>query len=236
MLLPLGVNSSQIFCHCGDLLPAVWSFLHLAVSWRIAVAAGWRQLLLLEICCCCCWELPFFHRFCYCCGSGCVLSLIHLAFRSGEQSSDQISLGGRIISAHKRQLKIPTDSRRQSARRFVFSGESPSTAVQPCSSKNANSNNNKRKRDDDGESEDSDSDFYGFAADSFLFGEENVSARDFWANQDAVMSDPRSDRDEVTGSAPALEMETHVGLSDLPVKRRSKRSTKKRRKDDYMYY
>ncbi|XP_062710511.1 uncharacterized protein K02A2.6-like isoform X1 [Aedes albopictus] len=148
----------------------------------------------------------------------------------------QISLGGRIISAHKRQLKIPTDSRRQSARRFVFSGESPSTAVQPCSSKNASSNNNKRKRDDDGESEDSDSDFYGFAADSFLFGEENVSARDFWANQDAVMSDPRSDRDEVTGSAPALEMETHVGLSDLPVKRRSKRSTKKRRKDDYMYY
>lgn len=37
----------------------------------------------------------------------------------------QISLSGRIVSAHKRQLKIPQDSRRPHARRFVLNGESP---------------------------------------------------------------------------------------------------------------
>lgn len=111
----------------------------------------------------------------------------------------QISLSGRIVSAHKRQLKIPVDSRRGSSRRFVFNGESPSTSAQPCSiSSNSNSNDNnntastshsnKRKRNEEEVSDDSESDFYGFAADSSLYDEEQVPERGFSPRGD-VQSD-----------------------------------------------
>ncbi|XP_062536532.1 uncharacterized protein LOC134205353 isoform X2 [Armigeres subalbatus] len=90
-----------------------------------------------------------------------------------------INLSGRIVSAHRRQIKIPKDSRRRRSQRFVFSGESPSISAQLCNSNNSSfeegtyggseSHSMKRKRS---EEDDTDSDFYGFAADSLLFEED----------------------------------------------------------------
>ncbi|XP_062551923.1 uncharacterized protein LOC134217155 [Armigeres subalbatus] len=98
---------------------------------------------------------------------------------SNGQAERMINLSGRIVSAHRRQIKIPKDSRRRRSQRFVFSGESPSISAQLCNSNNSSfeegtyggskSHSKKRKRS---EEDDTDSDFYGFAADSLLFEED----------------------------------------------------------------
>lgn len=83
----------------------------------------------------------------------------------------KISLGGRIMSAHKRQIKIPVCPRSNKPRVFVHHrGHEPSTS------------DRSRKRRRELNESDSDSDFYGFAADSTIFDEPEMitqpSARD----------------------------------------------------------
>lgn len=96
-----------------------------------------------------------------------------------------------MVQAHKRQLKL-TDSRRKTSNRFVFHGESvasipleqpstsdrsivPSHPHQADMADTTKRSNKRRREDDEGDcvgviSSDSESDFYGFAADSFIFG------------------------------------------------------------------
>ncbi|XP_062711786.1 uncharacterized protein K02A2.6-like isoform X1 [Aedes albopictus] len=76
----------------------------------------------------------------------------------------QISLGGRLITAHKRQIKISDDHSRKTSSHFVIRGES--ALVNP----------RKRRREPDvGEeaSSDQEPDFYGFPAESFIFREDS---------------------------------------------------------------
>ena len=144
----------------------------------------------------------------------------------------QISLGGRIVSAHRRQLKIPEDSRRLPIRRFVLNGESSTQlSAEPSNSNNAR-NSNKRKRGEESMSEDSDSDFYGFAADSFLF--EEISRFDRQSFQSFNSTDPAT-----TSEQRAVEANPEGNVqptSSATVNRHSKRRNKKRRLHDYVYY
>ncbi|XP_062710558.1 uncharacterized protein K02A2.6-like isoform X1 [Aedes albopictus] len=137
----------------------------------------------------------------------------------------QVSLGGRVVLAHKRQLKLP-DSRQKTSSRFVFHGESVASVPieQPGTSGSYRMENHpnqanmsdaslrpaKRRREDDEEdcvgvfSSDSESDFYGFAADSFVFGSLSDSVVEAQTEKDSI--------------------------------RRSARTVKKKRKEDYLYY
>lgn len=158
----------------------------------------------------------------------------------------QINLSGRIVSAHRRQLKIPVDSRRRRSQRLIFCGESPSTSAQLCSSNNssfdkesdddADRHGKKRKR---AAEDDSDSDFFGFAADSLLFERGQESLWNPLSNQDG--EEPGQPEDVGATASQAGEGEPvpegNVRISQQEVNhRRSKRKTKKRRKDDYEYY
>lgn len=143
-----------------------------------------------------------------------------------------MTIGSKVVLAHKRQLKTLPVSRRKTSKLLVFQGEENEDHVyQPqqsisilwsscdnnSSSSNrqcmrSNSNNvlqgNKRKRDDiEDVDSDSSSDFYGFAADSFIFaGEEGSHA-----------------------IGDVYERE-NIGI------RKSKRKSKKRKHDDFIYY
>lgn len=112
----------------------------------------------------------------------------------------QISLGGRQIMAHRQQLKLPVDSRRTKGPRFVFCREDEPR------------NTRKRQRDvdveDAGGTSDEEPDFYGFSADSFIFGEE-----------------------------PPIETQLHNGNHKQSNQiRKSKRNAKKKRKGDFIYF
>lgn len=128
----------------------------------------------------------------------------------------QVSLGGRVISAHKRQLKVVPASRRKASRTFAFQGESASLqagnataeqlSTENCVEMPAVASTSKRRREEDDDSNSS-TDFYGFAADSFIF-----SGEDF-----EYVSRNRT-------AQPAEEF------------RRSKRRCVKKKKEDYVYY
>lgn len=76
----------------------------------------------------------------------------------------QISLGGRMITAHRRQIKISDVPKSTTGSRFVIRRE------------NVQSNSRKRRREvdveDDERISDQEPDFYGFPAESFIFREE----------------------------------------------------------------
>lgn len=128
--------------------------------------------------------------------------------------------------AHKRQLKTLPVPRRKTSKILVFhddqAAQNQQNATDFGSTSNSNSANaspschiqsnsiksSKRKRDDIEENlSDTSSDFYGFAAESFIFlGEEG----------------PHSN--------------ANVSEDNLESVRRSKRKTKKRKHDDYVYY
>lgn len=101
-----------------------------------------------------------------------------------------------MVSAHKRQLKFCDESRRKTLPSFVFHGETERQGTR------------KRRREEmaDLSSSESEPDFYGFAAESFIYGEED-------SNENEV---PESE-----------------AIQDL---RRSKRKLKKKRKSEYEYY
>ncbi|XP_055529901.1 uncharacterized protein K02A2.6-like [Wyeomyia smithii] len=92
----------------------------------------------------------------------------------------QISLGGRIISAHRRQIKPPTTSRQQTRKRVVFQEENfvdpnhnPNPA--PPHGNVSSTKFNKRKRDEEQFHEkepESDPEYYGFAAESCIYRSE----------------------------------------------------------------
>lgn len=155
----------------------------------------------------------------------------------------QISLGGRIVSAHRRQIKIPEGSRRRPSRRFVFSGESPSTSAQCSSNSNNNSDNEntdntshskKRKRSEEDGSDYSDSDFYGFAADSFLFEEEQRPENCFESPSNVAHS--KCINDVLRRTTKHNHADESVPTPEGNGCRRSKRKVKKRKKHDYLYY
>lgn len=102
--------------------------------------------------------------------------------------------------AHRQQLKLPVDSRRTKGPRFVFCREDEPR------------NTRKRQRDvdveDAGGTSDEEPDFYGFSADSFIFGEE-----------------------------PPIETQLHNGNHKQSNQiRKSKRNAKKKRKGDFIYF
>lgn len=111
----------------------------------------------------------------------------------------QISLSGRIITAHKQQIKLYSVSRRKASRSLVLQGD------KQC-------NHRKRRREDDfeatEETSDTESEFYGFPADSFIFG-----------------NHPNERQSE---EIPSRQEPQRV--------RRSKRNVKKKMKRDYLYY
>lgn len=133
----------------------------------------------------------------------------------------QISLGGRILWAHKRQLKLQPNSRRKYS--YVFRGESSpfvSTEatqqppdISPQHDENAQrfefDKSRKRRREYDEDSSDSSSSFYGFPADSFIF-------RDLHENETVFGNDC-------------------ADTQQNPI-RKSSRRTKKKIKKDYVYY
>lgn len=134
----------------------------------------------------------------------------------------QVSLGSKVVLAHKRQLKILPVSRRKTSRILVFQGENREENsehnISPLRSNfigipSSSIRSGKRKHgdmEDDFEiSSDSSSDFYGFAAEPFIFAWEEDS------NQ--ATSEGRGDRD----------------TDNI---RRSRRKQKKRRMEDYIYY
>lgn len=113
------------------------------------------------------------------------------------------------------------DSRRKALRTFAFQGESTSlptpdssqTQTHPVSPEK---HSNKRKREDDEEEyvyddSDSGSDFYGFAAESFIFAEEEMASED---------------------ASPIHHQIDHPADGV----RRSKRTFKKKKKEDFEYY
>lgn len=99
----------------------------------------------------------------------------------------QVSLDGRLVSAHKRQLKVVPAPCRKASRTFAFQDESVSLPTMeplehPLSIKPPTRSRYKRNREDDYEAfsdvSDVSSDFHGFAADSLIFsGEEAASTR-----------------------------------------------------------
>lgn len=129
----------------------------------------------------------------------------------------QVSLGGRIVSAHKRQLKLGPASRRKRSKVFAFQGESAVLPYQnPLMSEESakdfvsipeDTHTRKRRREDDSDDSDGSSDFYGFPADSFIFSGEDtrtVGIEHDWQ--------------------PAQEI------------RRSKRTCVKKKRSDFVYY
>ena len=77
----------------------------------------------------------------------------------------QISIGGRVVSAHKRQLKVPSNVSRKVNRKWVLQ-EGTSTMIPHHST----SGKRRRPKEFSGsEASDSDGDFYGFPSDSFIF-------------------------------------------------------------------
>lgn len=127
----------------------------------------------------------------------------------------QVSLGGRVVSAHKRQLKVVPGSRRKATRTFAFHGENALSSAEPIDQQTHTQSpvqhSRKRKREDEDEEltnhSDTSSDFYGFASDSFIFaGEEGNSTR---------------------------HLQTNIPTDGV---RRSKRTIKKKRREDFEYY
>lgn len=105
-----------------------------------------------------------------------------------------------MITAHKQQIKFHEGSRRKTSKSLVFRGEEKLP------------NRRKRRREDDFENaremSDSDSEFYGFPADSFIFGEH-----------------------------PCEEQVEEIQHSEVPQElRRSNRNVIKKMKRDYVYY
>lgn len=115
-----------------------------------------------------------------------------------------ISLGGRIVWAHKRQLKIQPNSRRNFDLNYIFRGESqqcepvettqqPPDVLSPHVEENQclelNSSSRKRRREED-ELSDSSSSFYGFPSDSFIYRDlhENDIASDIVNANDCLES------------------------------------------------
>lgn len=97
----------------------------------------------------------------------------------------------------------------------------------------------KRRRSEEEEHDDSDSDFYGFAADSTLFDEEQDSSWNLLSTPAEVASalidvDARG----ATNLANDIEVNAEgVRTSDQVInKRTSKRKSKKKRKIDFVYY
>ncbi|XP_058816952.1 uncharacterized protein LOC131680250 [Topomyia yanbarensis] len=113
----------------------------------------------------------------------------------------QISLGGRLIAAHRQQLKVSNASGQQTGPSFDFSGQ------------NMQTNSKNRRKDGDGENSgdvsEQEPDFYGFPAESFIFGGE-----------------------------PSIEQQLncHENNQQSDIVRRSNRIAKQKRKRDFLYY
>lgn len=127
----------------------------------------------------------------------------------------QVSLGGRVVSAHKRQLKFVPNSRRKATRTFVFHGENTHSSEeqidQQAHTQPPMQHDRKRKREDDDEElsnlSDSSSDFYRFASEPFI-----VSGKE---------------------GNPATHLQSNNPTDGV---RRSKRIIKKKKKEDFEYY
>ena len=131
----------------------------------------------------------------------------------------QISLGGRIILAHKRQLKLPHVKHPRRRKLYLTSEENFSNA----SSKGECSRNTKRRREEEDEHErisEEEEEFYGFPADSFIYSDK--------------LHEPRNMYDEVPEMLHE-DQETHIPQK-VVTRRISNRKTKKKRYNDYIYF
>ncbi|XP_055587555.1 uncharacterized protein K02A2.6-like [Uranotaenia lowii] len=122
----------------------------------------------------------------------------------------QILLGGRIVLAHRRQLKLAPTSRRKPSIHLVYHQDYHQLPHQ-----NDFYNNSKRKREEDAEDpqtvSDSSSDFYGFPADSYIYSD----------------VDQPEEAGSIFEASPNEKIENH---------RKSSRRLKRRRKSDFVYY
>ncbi|XP_055585566.1 uncharacterized protein K02A2.6-like isoform X1 [Uranotaenia lowii] len=129
----------------------------------------------------------------------------------------QISLGGRILQAHRRQLKILPVSRR--GRKLVLHPNNFDRRSNIQQTNITQQHTKRRREDQDDVSSDSDAEgFFGFPADSFLFSEQE-------ALPDLVPME--------------TELEQQVDQEAVPEQRSIRRSTrkpKKRKLCDYVYF
>lgn len=159
----------------------------------------------------------------------------------------QISLGGRVLSAHRRQVKVPVSTRGKCSTRLVFHENTPDASVQAF-----DSNNNSSPEGQEQAKDAADLEYLGFAADSFLFGEDLAPATSSKGEQalhkrkrEEDNGETDSDSDFYGYAADSLIFEQFPAFEDAfressstsvkPV-RSTKRKIKKRRKVDYLYY
>nr|XP_029708132.1 uncharacterized protein LOC115254665 [Aedes albopictus] len=235
-----------------------------AINWMIVLAlcvgndlkAGqkkvvkpWRRGFLK--CCCCCDGV----RCCCCC---CRLDIVlfgrNFGLATGLKSDfcftaviNKISLGGRVLSAHRRQVKVPVSTRGKCSTRLVFHENTPDASVQAF-----DSNNNSSPEGQEQAKDAADLEYLGFAADSFLFGEDLAPATSSKGEQalhkrkrEEDNGETDSDSDFYGYAADSLIFEQFPAFEDAfressstsvkPV-RSTKRKIKKRRKVDYLYY
>ncbi|XP_055585570.1 uncharacterized protein K02A2.6-like isoform X2 [Uranotaenia lowii] len=136
---------------------------------------------------------------------------------SNGQAERMISLGGRILQAHRRQLKILPVSRR--GRKLVLHPNNFDRRSNIQQTNITQQHTKRRREDQDDVSSDSDAEgFFGFPADSFLFSEQE-------ALPDLVPME--------------TELEQQVDQEAVPEQRSIRRSTrkpKKRKLCDYVYF
>ncbi|XP_055591152.1 uncharacterized protein LOC129743202 [Uranotaenia lowii] len=139
--------------------------------------------------------------------------LSYINWRRGQK----ISLGGRILQAHRRQLKILPVSRR--GRKLVLHPNNFDRRSNIQQTNITQQHTKRRREDQDDVSSDSDAEgFFGFPADSFLFSEQE-------ALPDLVPME--------------TELEQQADQEAVPDQRSIRRSTrkpKKRKLCDYVYF